>query len=147
VTAVIDGDTVRVLVRGHEHSVRLIGLNAPEIPHPRYGKSTGQCGGQAARRYADQLLYGKTVVLTTDPREAATDRYGRWLRYVTVDGTDAGLDLLKAGHAMEYHPRSSQAEQRRAHYVAAQTTAQRQRVGQWVTCRVDQVTKAAPGHG
>jgi len=145
VTAVIDGDTLRVDVGGRQHDVRILGINSPEIAHPRYGKKSGQCGGQAARRYADHLLYRQTVALTTDPREAVTDRYGRWLRYVTVDGHDAGLELLQSGHAMEYHPRSAQAEQRRARYVAAQKTAQKKRVGQWATCRLDQVTKAPSG--
>ncbi len=145
VVAVIDGDTIKVALGGTIARTRLLGLNAPEVRHVRYGKPRGQCGGQSARRFADRLLYGKTVTLTADPREDARDRYGRLLRYVSVDGRDAGLAIIRAGHASEYHPASARRETRYGQYVRAEDSARAHRRGQWATCRPDQVTKAPAG--
>lgn len=135
VTAVIDGDTIKVRTAdGHTARVRLLGIDAREIAHPRYGKPTGECGGQAARQAADELLYQQTVSLTTDPTQASTDRYGRWLRYVAVDGRDAQLALIRAGHAVEYHPKSVPAETRADQYERAEQRARARDVGQWAHC-------------
>jgi hypothetical protein len=47
------------------------------------------------------LVLGKTVVLSTaGPEKDTVDRYGRWLRYVDVDGTDAGLAEINVGLAI-----------------------------------------------
>lgn len=72
------------------------------------------------------MLYRKTVQLTLDPREDSTDRYGHWLRYVSVAGRDAGLVLVRHGRASEYHPRSARPEARTARCQAAQDQAREQ---------------------
>jgi len=117
-------------------------INAPEIPHAAYGKTHGQCGGEAARKAADRLLYWQHVTLTRCPAEDNTDRYGRLLRYVSVNGQDAELELLRQGHATEHHPRRAQPEARTHKYRAAEAGAGRERAGQWRTCEAAAETKA-----
>ena len=91
---VTDGDTVRVLYRGREESVRLIGIDTPEVPW--YGGS-GECFGVEAARYAKRRLEGRVVRLEfgADPR----DRYGRLLAYVYVNDELFNLTLVRLGFA------------------------------------------------
>lgn len=87
VTEVIDGDTLEVEGIGR---VRLIGIDTPE---------RGECGfATASQRLAD-LVEGRSVVLVPGASDDV-DRYDRLLRYVEVDGTDAGLSLIESGLAV-----------------------------------------------
>lgn len=68
--------------------VRLLGIDTPE---------RGECHfGTASDRMAELVLH-REVTLTRDRRDS--DRYGRLLRYVDVDGVDAGLTLIREGLA------------------------------------------------
>ena len=49
----------------------------------------GQCGFEQATDHLEALLMGREVTLSHDGRDDR-DRYGRLLRYVDVDGVDAG---------------------------------------------------------
>ncbi|NNG41319.1 hypothetical protein HJ588_18840 [Flexivirga sp. ID2601S] len=100
-----------------------------------------QCGGEDARTALDRMIWRHTVTLSPGPGSDTVDRYGRLLRYVTLDGRDIGLAMIQAGRASEYHPRSAAPESRRAQYVAAQREAQRARRGQWATCTISQEGK------
>ncbi len=102
VTRVIDGDTIRVVARGFETPVRLIGIDTPETRAPG---TPVQCFGPAATRRAQRLLpEGRRVVLVTDPTQATRDRYGRLLAYVHLPGRrgpagSVNWSLVRSGHA------------------------------------------------
>jgi endonuclease YncB( thermonuclease family) len=109
---VIDGDTVEVDGVGR---VRLVGVDTPEI---------GDCGYDEARDELADLVLGKSVELVpagVDDR----DRYDRLLRYVDVDGVDAGLLLIEEGLAVSrYDSRDGYGEhQREQEYVQADAGA------------------------
>lgn len=88
VTQVIDGDTI--VVQG-SYRVRYIGIDTPEVrPQP---KAYAMEAWQANRR----LVEGKAVRLERDVSE--TDRYGRLLRYVFVDGVFVNAELVRQGLA------------------------------------------------
>jgi endonuclease YncB( thermonuclease family) len=70
--------------------VRVIGIDTPE---------TGQCGYAAASAAMSGLVLNKAVSLVPGAR-TDRDAYGRLLRYVDVNGTDAGLTLLRRGLAV-----------------------------------------------
>ena len=70
--------------------MRLIGIDAPE---------TGACEATLATETLTSLVDGKAVTLTMGGDGEDTDRYGRLLRYVDVDGQDAGLTLVDLGLA------------------------------------------------
>ena len=91
----IDGDTIRVRVRGKAHTVRLIGVDTPETVHPT---KTVQHFGAEASAYTKAALEGKTVTLEADPTGDTVDRYGRLLRYVYLDGQNFNARLIREGY-------------------------------------------------
>lgn len=91
VSEVIDGDTIRL---SSGERLRYIGIDTPETKDPRRPK---ECYGEEASRYNEQLVLGKTVQLEKDVSE--TDKYGRLLRYVWLDGEMVNEKLVKEGYA------------------------------------------------
>lgn len=87
VARVIDGDTVEM---ADGSRVRLIGIDTPE---------SGECGYQEASDRLASLVAGRTAVLVPGAVDD-TDSYGRLLRYVEIDGGDAGEVLLREGLAV-----------------------------------------------
>ncbi|MEM7816998.1 MAG: thermonuclease family protein, partial [Candidatus Aenigmatarchaeota archaeon] len=71
VSEVVDGDTFKI----DGKSVRLIGIDAPEIGEPCY---------LDAKEKLKELIKDKIVRLEKDFKER--DEYGRLLRYVYIDG-------------------------------------------------------------
>lgn len=87
VIRVIDGDTV--VISGDER-VRLIGIDTPE---------NGQCGFDEAKQALEKLLASGPATFysgTTSDK----DKYDRLLRYIEVEGTDVGLNLISNGFAI-----------------------------------------------
>ncbi|MFW5733764.1 MAG: thermonuclease family protein [Oceanidesulfovibrio sp.] len=97
---VIDGDSVLVLAEGLLAPVRLLGIDCPEMD---------QEWGEAARKFTAEHVLGREVRLEFDnPRR---DNYHRNLCYLWYrqDGGWAclNLELVRAGLAVPYRPRSS----------------------------------------
>jgi micrococcal nuclease len=100
VSTVVDGDTFHIETNGEKHTIRVLGIDTPEVVDPR---RPVQCYGKEASAKAKELLTGRHVTLLSDPTQADKDRYGRWLRYVTLpDGADYGLLMIREGYAHEY---------------------------------------------
>lgn len=100
VDRVVDGDTVRVFVNGKSTSVRLIGINSPEIVHP---DKNVECMGAEASNKAKELLSGKRIMLEKDSSQGNKDDYGRLLRYVFLeDGTNFNEWMISEGYAYEF---------------------------------------------
>ena len=94
VSYVIDGDT---FILENNQRVRMIGINAPETAHPRYGKK-GQPYGNQSRERLRKFIDGKDVTLK-DGRELF-DRFGRRLAYVYLpDGTFVNREMVREGYA------------------------------------------------
>ena len=111
VTKIVDGDTVDITKAGTTNRIRVIGIDTPEIGH---------CGYLEATANMTALLAGKHVNVVAGARDDV-DRYGRYLRYLDVDGADAGLRQIQAGLAVaRYDSRDGYgAHPREASYVAA----------------------------
>ena len=120
VIGIHDGDTLTLLdANRREQRVRLAGIDAPEA-RQRYG--------QAARRALAAEAFGKEAGASC-PK---TDKYGRKVCVVTVDGRDVGLALLEAGAA--WHFKAFAREQStwdRLRYARAEEDARRRRAGLW----------------
>jgi endonuclease YncB( thermonuclease family) len=87
IIAVVDGYTVKVLTANQQLiKVELAFIDCPELH---------QTFGNRAKQAMSILLFGRQVEL--EPH--AINRYGSLVAMVYVDGTDAGLQLLKAGMA------------------------------------------------
>ncbi len=91
VVQTVDGDTVDVLSSsGFLERIRVIGIDTPE---------QGQCGFEEAADALARLVDGQAITLVAGARDDR-DRYGRLLRYLDVGTVDAGLELIRAGHAI-----------------------------------------------
>jgi micrococcal nuclease len=132
VTAVLDGDTVRVRPVGAtapEATVRYLGADAPESVHPR--EPVGCFGPAAARRNRAWVL-GRVVVLRFD-RERV-DRYGRVLAAVRPVGwrrtTSERLVAEGAARTLVIAPNGADAPRLRA----LEARARAARRGLWGAC-------------
>ena len=94
VVRVVDGDTIHVRLEGRVETVRYIGINTPELPHPTRG---AEPGGQEASAVNRTLVAGKRARLELDAQQR--DRYGRLLAYVWVDGVMVNAELVRRGYA------------------------------------------------
>jgi micrococcal nuclease len=90
VISVGDGDTLRVNRGGEAITIRLACVDAPE---------TAQAYGAAATNRLRALLpAGQAVTL----QPVDTDRYGRTVAEVLVNGTSVGQQLVQEGYAVVY---------------------------------------------
>ena len=94
VVKVVDGDTFKIEFRGESRSVRMIGIDTPEVNHP---SEPVQCYGVEASLKTKELIDGKDVRLEQDVSQ--TDRYGRILAYVWVDEVFINEKIVKEGYA------------------------------------------------
>ena len=118
--SVIDGDTIRVSLAGKVESVRLVGIEAPEIRRTKKaGRQAEERGltlkgllakGREATERLKKLVEGRRVTLVWPYEPGERDRFERLLAYVEVDGIDVGEVLLRGGFAWTLekyeHPRS-----------------------------------------
>jgi endonuclease YncB( thermonuclease family) len=101
IVEVIDGDTIKVDIGGKIETVRLIGMDTPEIASP-HNPQDDYFGPEAAQ-YAKQLMENQLVYLIPDPMQSNRDKYNRLLRYVFLeDGTLVNAKLIEEGYAYNY---------------------------------------------
>lgn len=96
VSRVTDGDTITVRDDRAEKTIRLVGIDAPEISHKK--REASQPYAQAATKYLAGLVLNKTVEI----KEYGQDRYGRTLGVVFLGGKNVNLEMVKAGYAEVY---------------------------------------------
>jgi micrococcal nuclease len=94
VVRVVDGDTIHVKIGDRVETVRYIGVNTPEVHHPRRGEEPG---GREATAVNRQLVAGKQVRLELDVQER--DRYRRMLAYVWIGEVMINAELVRLGYA------------------------------------------------
>ena len=90
VVGVSDGDTVKVRCgEGEQQRVRLAQIDVPK---------KGQAHGQRARQELSDLIYGKAIeMLPVD-----TDRYGRTVAQLWLQGTDVNFEMMRLGFTWCY---------------------------------------------
>lgn len=94
VVRVVDGDTIHIRLGAAVEKVRYIGVNTPEVHHPRRGEEPG---GREAAAVNRDLVLGRQVRLELDVRPR--DRYGRLLAYVWVGDVMVNAELVRRGYA------------------------------------------------
>lgn len=125
VIKVVDGDTIK-LETGE--TVRYIGIDTPETVDPR---RPAMCFGKEASVKNKEIVEGKMVELEKDVSE--TDKYGRLLRYVWIDGLLINEFLVREGyaHASAYPPDVKYQER----FTKAQQIAREEQRGLWNSCQ------------
>lgn len=125
VTEVIDGDTVRVQRGTTVHTVRIIGIDAPELHHPSEPPQFLASESSAA---LSEMVTNRSVRLVADDR-AGVDRFGRELSYLELeDGTDLGAQLISQGLARVF---TKFPFERKARYLALEQAARKAGRGVW----------------
>lgn len=125
VSRIIDGDTIEL---DNKNKVRFIGIDTPETKDNTSGI---ECFGEEASLETTKLLLNKSVFLEKDISE--TDRYGRLLRYVYVDGIMINEYLVKNGFALasSYPPDVKYQEK----FKDAERYARENNLGLWEKCK------------
>lgn len=120
VVGISDGDTITVLDSSKtQHKIRLAGIDAPE---------KSQAFGDRSKQHLSDLVFGKNVAIDWNK----TDKYGRTIGKVTVNGQDANLRQVQAGlawHYKQYEKEQSVAD--RNSYSQAEIEARARRLGLW----------------
>ncbi|MDD3998893.1 MAG: thermonuclease family protein [Candidatus Shapirobacteria bacterium] len=91
VAKVIDGDTIEL---SDKRKVRYIGINSFEMNDERLEI---KCLAEKAREANRNLVENKEIEMEKDVSD--TDKYGRLLRYVWIDGILVNEELVKNGWA------------------------------------------------
>jgi micrococcal nuclease len=95
VVKVVDGDTLRLK---DGRSVRILGVNAPEVAYPN---KPGQPLGEAARAAAQAFVAASKQRVYLSFETLYQDRYGRSLAHVyDARGRSLGAELLASGMAI-----------------------------------------------
>lgn len=89
VVRVSDGDTITVMHDGKGEKIRLYGIDTPE---------KRQAFGNKAKQFTSKMVYGKTV----EVQSKNTDRYGRTVALIYVNGQSLNEALIKNGFAWVY---------------------------------------------
>lgn len=109
VVKVVDGDTLRIEMNGHEEAVRLIGIDTPENKINKKAKKDSvrsnqdvetitSMGKEAARYVRTLVRRGDMVGIEFDVQKR--DKYNRLLVYAYLsDGKMLNEEIIKAGYA------------------------------------------------
>jgi endonuclease YncB( thermonuclease family) len=120
VVSVSDGDTITVLTaQNRQVKVRLSGIDAPEKKQPF---------GTFSRQTLARQVFGQAVTV----QWSKTDRYGRVVGKIEIDGVDANLEQVREGSAWvytQYLRELPSADRKR--YLEAERQAQFERRGLW----------------
>lgn len=124
---IVDGDTIVVKINNEQVTVRLIGIDTPEVVDPR---KPVQCFGKEASEKIKQLINGKNLILTPDSTQDDKDKYNRLLRYVHLDdGTFINQKMIEEGYAFEYT--YNVAYKYQGEFKEAQKQAEAKKLGLW----------------
>ncbi|HUT34449.1 MAG TPA: thermonuclease family protein [Planctomycetota bacterium] len=148
IAGIADGDTVHIRANGVKHTLRLIGVDTPEVHESdklerdvqRTGqdKRTIQALGKRASDFTRRLCEGKTCRLEYDPANTSgghRDKYGRLLVYLFVPDASGREVLVNAeilrngyGAAMTAYPFD---DGRKAEFRRLEREARGARKGLW----------------
>ena len=114
-TAVINGDTFQL---SNGETVRLIGIDAPELSQP---------GGEESREYLTQLILNRGVTLKTGYEDQ--DKYNRLLRFVYTGDVCINEEMIRQGYAEARY--MSPDDPLHEYYIQLEIEAETARAGLW----------------
>ncbi len=125
-----DGDTITVDMAGNKETIRMIGVDTPEVKDPR---KPVQCFGKNASNFTKMLIGDNPVKLEADPINTNRDRYNRLLRYVYLpSGELVNAEIIKQGYGFAY---TSFPFTKVDEFKNYQDQARNQNKGLWSSCQ------------
>jgi len=113
VIGVMDGDTVKVLVKKKQYKIRLYGIDAPE---------KNQAFGTKTKKALSKKIFGKNVkVKITD-----IDKYGRSIGTIFYMNRNINLEMVQEGFAWWYQKYSNDVK-----LAKAEKQARKNKLGIW----------------
>lgn len=99
-----DGDTIVLSGPSGEYTVRLLGINTPEM---RDSRPLVRYFAEQAKSFVIKQLDGKKILLGLDPinkRKHHTDSFGRLLAYVYTadDSTHINAEIIRQGYGFSF---------------------------------------------
>lgn len=120
---VSDGDTVVIDTEGRKRiKLRIYGIDAPEL---RRRESPGQPDANGAARVLRSKIRGRRITVST----VDTDRYGRLVGKLYLDGQDIGREMIREGHAWAYRGYLHSPDD--SDYLRSEEEARNERRGIW----------------
>ena len=124
IVEVVDGDTVDITSKGEEDTVRILGIDTPEVysqntPSEFFIENTSENRrclremGEKASNFAKGKLANQSVKVVQDSKSDKRGAYGRLLAYIEYNNTDLGEELLERGYARVYNSSFSRIEEYR----------------------------------
>lgn len=113
VVGVADGDTITVLNDHTQIKIRLQGIDCPE---------KRQAFGTKAKQFTSDMVFGKVVTI----KPTDTDRYGRTVAWVLVNGLNLNEEIVLAGFAWHYKKYSKDED-----LAEAESEARANKAGLW----------------
>jgi len=135
VTDVVDGDTLEVDVRGNKVTVRLQGVDTPEV-HMKNNASEWECNmtRDHLRDYGKKAsAFVKKNYNNTDVRLVYQGKgdYGRTVASVHKNETMLGEQLLRKGLAQTY---TSSSFNNKDNFLQIESKMRREKIGVWSAC-------------
>ncbi|MCK5588912.1 MAG: thermonuclease family protein [Candidatus Pacebacteria bacterium] len=127
---VVDGDTVILNIDNKKESVRLIGLNTPEVKN--VNDKVVECFGKEAGEEAKRILkQGQRVFVEYDESQSKRDKYDRLLAYVFLEsGENFAEIMIRNGYGYE-NTFKGLIYKYQKQFIEAQKYAQKNKLGLW----------------
>ena len=123
VIKVFDGDSILVSDMNLTLSVRLVGIDAPELG---YKAKKGQPFSRQSKNYLEKRINNRKIRL----KLYGTDQYNRQLAEVFVDGQNINLEIIKKGLAEVYRGRKPEKLNNKI-YLKSEAIAKKAKKGIW----------------
>ncbi|MFB6115782.1 MAG: thermonuclease family protein [Candidatus Nanohalobium sp.] len=139
VVEVVDGDTVDIRFGEDVKTVRMLGVDTPEvhvenspgefekIPSNSRGRQCLEKWGEKASEFAKKKLEGENISFVTDPNSDVRGSYGRLLGYIKVNGENFNYQLVRKGYARVY----TSGFTKQSKFLEAEEKAQNRMKGLW----------------
>lgn len=88
----VDGDTIKVIRKKEEITVRLLAIDTPEVNKKEYYAK------EASNYTCNKVKNAKVIELEYDSKSNKTDKYGRVLAWVYVDDELLNDEIIQGGY-------------------------------------------------
>ncbi|MBN1373798.1 thermonuclease family protein [Candidatus Dojkabacteria bacterium] len=132
VTEIVDGDTIKINYNGTTETVRLIGIDTPELN--LRNSQYPECFAKEAKIKLESLIADQIICVENDNSQLERDKYDRLLFYIfrESDNLFINREMILEGFAYEYTydtPYKYQSE-----FISAEDQAITQNLGLWSEC-------------